>query len=174
MKYGTFDRAGKVTGHYSEDIHGIVPAEALQMSNAEWLASCAGEIMRDISGQRWINKPARDPLDIAREIKLSEILEVYLGACTGSVVCGNYIMDAGEENARRLDDGCRLAERLGQETITVTDFYNVDHAGVSIADARDIATLQGVHFATAREKKNALRKQVLDAKSLSELDAIKW
>ena len=37
MKFATFDGAGKLTGFYSEDIHGVnIPAGAIQLTDEQW------------------------------------------------------------------------------------------------------------------------------------------
>jgi hypothetical protein len=69
-------------------------------------------------------------------------------------------MDAGYDSATKLADGITLAARLGETTITITDYNNVDHTGISLDDALTISTTQAAHYAQARLTRNALRTAI--------------
>ncbi|WP_298438101.1 hypothetical protein [Geobacter sp.] len=112
-----------------------------------------------------------------RQAKLFEIHAAFDNARTGSVkvtVNGRtYLMDAGEEHAVRLKHGVELAEMSGAQTITVTDYDNVEHPDVPLAEALEIARQMGVDYALKRERKNQLRTEILAA-SAEQLATIAW
>ena len=186
MVFVTFsdDKGPNITGHYLTDIHtgyfveqesgsflpdpsGPIP-DAVEITEDQWMLSRAKKLRIDpitkIAGE-YIKTDA-DNLDDVKVKKKAEILTAYEKTCTGSVDClaGEtiYTMNAGEDHASRMYNGCLLAEKLGHAEMTITDFYNVDHKGVSLADAYSVAIQQGVHFAGARRMKNELRLQIQD------------
>lgn len=106
---------------------------------------------------------------------LERIYREYEDAISSGVPCQagemTYHMDAGEEHATRLDGGIRLAEMLGQTVIPLTDFYNVDHPGVPLTEAREVLKQQGAHYALNRALRNLKRSAVQSAKTKDEVDA---
>ncbi len=112
-----------------------------------------------------------------RKAKLFEIYAAFDAARSGNVpvtVNGQtYLMDAGEEHAVRLKHGIELAEMSGGQMITITDYDNIDHPDVPLADAREIARQMGVDYALKRERKNQLRAEILTA-SAEQLATISW
>lgn len=117
-------------------------------------------------------------LDGLKIRKVSEIQAAFLASLTAGVVVTagalTLTMDAGEEHAVRLKHGIELAELNDMTEMTITDFDNVDHPGISIADARTIAVAMGNDFATKRARKNQLRALALQATTEEELGAINW
>ena len=207
MKFATFstDNGPNVTGHYSSDVHpdyflkqedgSFLPdpdgpiSDAVAITDEQWSLSMAQKLRIDPDTGTAFEyvKTDEEALAAAKEEKKTEINEAFRTECTGSVECTGgsetYTMDAGEEHANRMYNGCVLQERLGANTIDVTDYYNEDQAGVSLADGFKIAVLQGAHFAQARKQKNSLRKQVASikledfpglAEAITAVDQIQW
>ncbi len=188
MKFATFsnDSGPNTTGHFSPDVHpeyfveqedgSIVVdptgpiAGAVQITEEQWNLSIEGKLRID-PGTKTAGeyvKTDQEAFDDAKTEKIAEIVKTFDSECAGSVDCTSvgitYTMNAGEEHANRMYNGCVLQERLAADSITVTDFSNVDHEDVPLADGFDIAVQQGAFFATVRAKKNLLRNQVINSK----------
>lgn len=89
--------------------------------------------------------------------------------------CSNGIkMDADRERVQRLDDGTRLAKRLGQTTMNVRDFNNVTQPNVPVADVEKMVDELGANYLAQLEKKWALQDQIEAATTIAEVEAIKW
>ncbi|WP_316347595.1 hypothetical protein [Desulfuromonas acetoxidans] len=177
-----------VTGHYSVDkwrqcfievldIDGVgtgdyIPAPdgplagAVAITDEEWRLSIDGRLRIDPVTQEVAEyvKPADEQLADAKMRQVDSINSAFLAETTGSVECTvgelTLTMDAGYENATKLDDGITLAERLGETVITITDYNNVDHDGITLADALQVSTQQAAHYAVSRATRNTLRTQI--------------
>ena len=148
------------------DIHRTIPrGHRYWQDYEEWLA--AGNVPAPAA--TFDELKAQKVADIQKEFldSLAHGVEVSSEAIT-------LTMDAGEEHAVRLKHGIELAELNGLTEMTITDYHNVDHPGISIADASAIAIAMGNDFATKRARKNALRTQALAATSEADLAGIVW
>lgn len=190
MKYVTFSNVAgyNVTGHYDSNIHNEIPAGAIEITDAQWQLSLRQKLRVDpdtLVAAEYI-MPAADQLAAAAEAQVDIINSAFDSVVTGSVECtaGDLTlnMDAGYDSATKLDDGITLAARLGETTITITDYNNVDHTGISLDDALTISTTQAAHYAQARLTRNALRTAInaveigdgtLDA-AIAAVQAITW
>ncbi|MCG8632243.1 MAG: hypothetical protein MI863_00365 [Desulfobacterales bacterium] len=190
MKFATYSNDGgpNITGHYCPEIHpelfikdpdgeyqpdpdGSI-AGAVPITEEQWLLSIGKKLRIDpgtgVASEYVKTFTDQEVLETEKDSKISEILEAYGVVCSGSVICVvndvAYTMNAGEEHANRMYNGCVLYERMGIDTITVTDFHNVDHENVPLGDGFAIAVQQGAHYAAARSVKNTLRTEVLNIK----------
>ena len=106
---------------------------------------------------------------------LEQVYAEYEDALSRGVPCtvgeATYVMDAGEEHATRLDRGIRLAEMLGQVSITLTDYYNKDHPGIPLEVAQEVLKQQGAHYALRRALRNLKRTRIQSATTRAEVEA---
>lgn len=113
-----------------------------------------------------------------QQLAITDLHTAYTESLSGGVevVVGGLtiLMDAGEEHAVRLKHGIELAILNGRETITVTDFHNVDHHGISISTANAINLVQANNFAQCRAKKNELRSAIMAATTEAQLLELVW
>jgi hypothetical protein len=90
-------------------------------------------------------------IDAIREQRLDEARQGYAEVCAGRcpntgaqiyvdcIVDGQtFRMNAGKTAAETFDSGIRLAERSGATSVTVVDFYDVQHSGISLESAQQI------------------------------------
>jgi len=116
--------------------------------------------------------PTFSELQIA---KINEIKQAFTTATKSGYICSNNItMDADLTSIQTLDSGYNLAVKLGATTMDITDYSNVDHLALSIADVDTMIIELGMNYNIFRVKKNTLKKQAEVAKTQTELDAIVW
>lgn len=112
----------------------------------------------------------------ARNLKLAELSAGFSSRTTESVTCSaggaDYDMATDLDDVFLLDGGVRLATKLSQTDMLITDYDGVDHT-VSLTDADIINICQAVNFATIRQTRNTLVAQAKLA-TLVELDTIIW
>jgi len=108
-------------------------------------------------------------------IKISEIKQSFITATKSGFTCTNGItMDADLTSIQTLKSGYDLAVKLGATTMDITDYNNIDHLALPIANVDTMLTELGVNYNTIRVKKNTLKKQAESAKTQAELDLIVW
>lgn len=141
-------------------------AGAVELTQEQWQLSIQAKLRIDpvtLDASEYI-PPEEEQLAEAKMLQVDAINKAFLAVVTGAVECTvgelTLTMDAGYENATKLDDGITLAQRLGETVITITDYNNVDHAGITLADALQVSTQQAAHYAVARATRNALRTQI--------------
>ena len=108
-------------------------------------------------------------------IKISEIKQSFTTATKSGYTCTNGItMDADLTSIQTLKSGYDLSVKLGATTMDITDYNNIDHLALPIADVDTMLTELGVNYNTLRVKKNTLKKQAESATTQAKLDLVVW
>jgi hypothetical protein len=127
-----------------------------------------------LDGTRW---EEADPIAAAEKL-LSELVENKLSAISNSMdvalatghTCANGItMDATDADVRKLDDGTRLATRLGLATMDIRDANNVRHLSIPVTDVEAMVTELGLNWTTQWSKKCGLQESVADIVARTQL-----
>lgn len=120
----------------------------------------------------------------ASENKKIEITLAMDSALSTGYTCTNGItMQAERAHVTMLDEGYRLATRLGSSTMDIRDKNNVRHMATPIADVDAMINELGTNWLTQWTKKCTLQEQVdaivadtnkTDTQKVSEITAIVW
>ncbi len=112
---------------------------------------------------------------INQSAKINDIKQAFTTATKSGFTCTNGItMDADLTSIQTLKSGYDLSVKLGATTMDITDYNNIDHLALPIANVDTMLTELGVNYNTLRVKKNTLKKQAESAKTQAELDLIVW
>ncbi len=96
--------------------------------------------------------------------------EIYVDCEVNGVT---YRMNAGKIASSTMKEGIDLAELQGfSEMPEVRDFNNIDHSGVSIADAKEINKLQAIDAYLHWKQKGEFVDAIRAATSISDLNNI--
>jgi len=107
--------------------------------------------------------------------KTTSIKQSFADALKAGFTCTNgIIMDADLISIQTLDSGYNLSIKLSQTTMDITDYHNIDHLALPIADVDTMLTELGVNYNTLRVKKNTLKKQAESATTQAKLDLVIW
>jgi hypothetical protein len=118
------------------------------------------------------------------ESKLSAISNSMDAALSAGFTCANGItMDATDADVRKLDDGTRLATRLGMATMDIRDANNVRHLGMPVTDVEAMVAELGVNWMTQWSTKCSLQESIMsiandpvmtDVEKVAAIDGVTW
>jgi hypothetical protein len=116
-----------------------------------------------------------DKFEQARERKYDEISRSHKEHVAGSVMTSlGFPMQFGIQDSLMVEGAIKLAQATGQETIYLTDYNDVTHEEIPLADAQTVLLEMSTAFAQAHAKKQNLRSLTAQAKTQSDLDDINW
>jgi hypothetical protein len=85
-----------------------------------------------------------------------------------------FPMQFGIQDSLMVEGAIKLAQATGQETIYLTDYNDVTHEKIPLADAQTVLLEMSTAFAQAHAKKQNLRSLTAQAETQSDLDDINW
>jgi len=133
------------------------------------------EYDKDNPPQEFLDLQNIELFNKAKTDKINEIKQAFNDALEQGYTCSNGIkMDAKSDDIILLKSGYDLAQSLGQDTMTITDYDNIDHTDIALDDVYTMIQELGVNFETQRVKKNSLKAQVDACTSTDEVDSIVW
>lgn len=116
--------------------------------------------------------------------KYDEIKQDFLEFINSGYRCSNGItMDSNEEDIRRLDDGCVIADRNAQTVMDIRDFYNTVHYGVSVSEVKTMVNELALFYQQQLKRKWQLQEElenIINDTSLTEgekivrIEAVAW
>ena len=112
-------------------------------------------------------------LNELKEQKKSTIKNKFNEVENEPVTINSIEWNGGYESAQKLDGAKRMAELLGQTSVTFYDLANVGHT-LTIAESEVVITTIGIDYQTKFANKQAKVVAVDNATTLEELDAITW
>jgi len=103
MYYATIDADGIITGLFPEKIFPTPPAGAITMMPDEYAQACAGQLVRDVVLDVWVEKPApvRTPAQ-AREERLATLAAYRYAVETGGITVGGITVATDRESQAML------------------------------------------------------------------------
>lgn len=117
-------------------------------------------------------------LEKRRAAKMREVKEAFRAAAlepiTVTVGRVTYTLDGEEDSARRMREGYDLAVANSETEMTIIDFHNVPHPGVSLEDARAIALAQALAYREKWTASCAKRYAAATAATIEEIEVITY
>lgn len=174
------DENGLPVAFYDEGVHSNIPEDAIQIDDSQWLTAIENQGQVSWDGSSFVEYTRTRGIEEVRTLKLQEIMNAYNSSSNIGVDCtcldGTTVitMDGGLEHAQTLKDGYDLAIILGSTDMDIVDFYDEYHLKVTLEDTLEIIKQQGTAARENWAKKVLLKRQILDATYIPEIEAISW
>ena len=112
-------------------------------------------------------------LENSKSEKYIEIKKDFQKQESEAVLIGDASYQGGYDSAIKLDSAKRLSESAGLENVTFYDAENNPH-DLTISDANNIVIFIAGKYQTDFAKYQALKVAVKDAKTIEQVELIKW
>lgn len=180
MKYVKLDDNLRPIGYYTSELHGDNHPDKTPITDAQWQYALSRNDMvqwNDITGD-WDDYIPEIVLADAIELKVFEIKTAYEATFLTSIDCTSngivYTMNNGKVHAQTLKSGYDLAVLNDETSMNIVDFYDVIHSDISLIDVEEIIKQQGLAARQDWEQKVSLKRAILDATSVEQIDLISW
>jgi hypothetical protein len=167
--YVEYDASGVITGTgYTPD--GTLPQNSV---------SCTQQVAENPNGYSvskgaLVSPTAAQKLQYAKDAQIATLSESFQSAALSPVTDANGVQwNGGESSALSIDGAIRLAQNSGATSVDLWDYANTKHT-LTIAEAQAVAAAVGGAFQTAYAKWQTLRAQVVNATTVSAVQAIVW
>jgi len=177
-----FQQRYQVSDSWPDDLHPLDEDQYQAFLNGV----NSGSTIEEVGGVLTLVAPSdQDVLDQLRQLALDRIETDFKRSVAQGVVCSVgdniYAMDTNWDDPVQLIGGIDLMAAAGQTTITLIDFHGDPHPGVSLDDARSVATQMGVNYQTLLQQRATLQAKIkavqLDttlAAAKAVIDTITW
>jgi len=121
MIRATYNSNGDITGHYDDSIHAVIPEGAIEITEAEWIASCNGNLWIDCVTMEKVIRPDRPtPKHIWKDrewipdrqaiaaTKLADLAAYRWGKEVGGLTLANGMKIATDDRSKGLIAGSRV------------------------------------------------------------------
>jgi hypothetical protein len=109
-------------------------------------------------------------IELLKVIKIPEINTLYKEKSLFPVTYNDIIWNGGQASATSIVNAIDLAEEIGEITVTLWDYNNVNHPDLTFTEARDIAKAIAVAYRNVMYERNDKIKSLLEATSVEDFD----
>lgn len=129
--------------------------------------------------EHWVYNQEKEvwelPIQEVKNAKNNYIDLSFLTYVKGSFICSlGFPMQFNDTDTLKMEGAIKLMEAINQSTGYLTDAENITHYDISLTDIKNVQLEMLAQYAKGHAYKQEIRKQVQNAITIQQINAIIW